>query len=177
MNACAIRCASAYTSGISSSSATRSPARTFCSSTRICDDIELTPRGMDLDARALFDALADQSPAEREDYYVRYEIPAALRAEVESLLLFDGESGQSLNACVAAAGDALWLNHAGDAALSGERYGSYRLLRLLGCGGMGAVYEAEQDNPRRIVARKVIRAGLTSPELLRRFQLESQTRG
>jgi eukaryotic-like serine/threonine-protein kinase len=34
--------------------------------------------------------------------------------------------------------------------------GRYRILRLVGEGGMGIVYEAEQDQPRRTVALKVI---------------------
>ncbi|MFP5229103.1 MAG: tetratricopeptide repeat protein [Acidobacteriota bacterium] len=55
--------------------------------------------------------------------------------------------------------------------------GRYRILRLLGEGGMGAVYEAEQDQPRRLVALKVIRAGWASPELIRRFEQESQALG
>jgi eukaryotic-like serine/threonine-protein kinase len=52
--------------------------------------------------------------------------------------------------------------------------GRYRVLRLLGAGGMGVVYEAEQEEPRRAVALKVIRSIWASPELLRRFQQESQ---
>ena len=55
--------------------------------------------------------------------------------------------------------------------------GRYRILRLLGEGGMGAVYEAEQDQPRRTVALKVIKPGHASPELLRRFEQESQALG
>ena len=39
---------------------------------------------------------------------------------------------------------------------------------------MGAVYEAEQDQPQRTVALKVIKPGLANPEVLRRFQQEAQ---
>jgi serine/threonine protein kinase len=52
--------------------------------------------------------------------------------------------------------------------------GRYRILRLVGEGGMGSVYEAEQEQPRRTVALKVIKPGLTGPELLWRFRQESQ---
>ena len=55
--------------------------------------------------------------------------------------------------------------------------GHYRIIRLLGEGGMGAVYEAEQDQPRRSVALKVIKAAWASPEMLRRFEQESQALG
>src|SRR5215831_1152755 len=55
--------------------------------------------------------------------------------------------------------------------------GRYRILRLIGEGGMGAVYEAEQDHLRRTVALKIIKPGLASPELLRRFEQESQALG
>jgi tetratricopeptide (TPR) repeat protein/predicted Ser/Thr protein kinase len=57
------------------------------------------------------------------------------------------------------------------------RVGRYRILRLLGEGGMGVVYEAEQDHPRRTVALKVIRPGLVSPRLLKRFAQETQILG
>ena len=55
--------------------------------------------------------------------------------------------------------------------------GRYRIVRLLGEGGMGAVYEAEQDQPRRNVALKVIKTAWASRELLRRFEQEFQTLG
>jgi len=55
--------------------------------------------------------------------------------------------------------------------------GSYRILRLVGEGGMGVVYEAEQAEPRRTVALKLIKPGLASPETLHRFRQESQALG
>ncbi len=55
--------------------------------------------------------------------------------------------------------------------------GRYRILRLLGEGGMGAVYEAEQDQPRRGVALKVIKSAWANRELVRRFEQESQALG
>lgn len=55
-----------------------------------------------------------------------------------------------------------------------EAIGRYRVVGLLGIGGMGAVYEAAQDEPRRRVALKVIRPGCVTPALLRRFRREAQ---
>ncbi|MBL9001941.1 MAG: serine/threonine protein kinase [Phycisphaerae bacterium] len=55
-----------------------------------------------------------------------------------------------------------------------ERIGHYKIHRLIGAGGMGAVYEAEQDQPRRTVALKVMRGALSSPQASRRFEYESE---
>jgi predicted Zn-dependent protease/predicted Ser/Thr protein kinase len=55
-----------------------------------------------------------------------------------------------------------------------ERIGSYRILGILGQGGMGRVYRAVQGNPPREVALKVIRPGTTTPEKLRRFEHEAK---
>src|SRR5207302_5220688 len=57
------------------------------------------------------------------------------------------------------------------------RVPGYRIVRLIGRGGMGAVYEAEQDNPRRPVALKMIRPGLASPDLVKRFAREAHVLG
>jgi WD40 repeat protein len=53
--------------------------------------------------------------------------------------------------------------------------GRYRVLRVIGQGGMGTVYRAEQLVPvQRTVALKVIRSGLDSQQLLARFENERQ---
>ena len=48
-----------------------------------------------------------------------------------------------------------------------DTIGAYRIVRRLGEGGMGVVFEAEQDSPRRRVALKLIRPGLLNRHLLR----------
>ncbi|MBK5189437.1 MAG: serine/threonine protein kinase, partial [Gemmatimonadaceae bacterium] len=56
------------------------------------------------------------------------------------------------------------------------RVGAYRIVRVLGEGGMGTVYLAEQDEPvRRQVAIKVLRAGGNTSEVVARFRSEQQT--
>ena len=60
---------------------------------------------------------------------------------------------------------------------AGTQVGAYRILGLLGEGGMGIVYRAEQQNPQRIVALKVIRLGVASTEHLRRFEQEAELLG
>lgn len=50
----------------------------------------------------------------------------------------------------------------------------YRILRVVGEGGMGVVYEGEQREPRRRVAIKVLRPALSLSALQRRFRQEAQ---
>ena len=56
-----------------------------------------------------------------------------------------------------------------------ERIGPFKILQVLGEGGMGIVYEAEQTSPvRRRVALKVIKAGMDTKEVVARFEAERQ---
>ena len=58
--------------------------------------------------------------------------------------------------------------------LLGADLGGITIVRLLGEGGMGRVYEARQANPARTVAVKVMRQGITSEKTLRRFEREAE---
>lgn len=55
----------------------------------------------------------------------------------------------------------------------GTRIGNFTITRPLGVGGMGMVYEAEQDSPRRLVALKLIKAEFLTPGVVRRFEHEA----
>ncbi|MCA8960073.1 MAG: protein kinase [Planctomycetes bacterium] len=58
--------------------------------------------------------------------------------------------------------------------LVGQTVADFRIDSVIGSGGMGTVYEAEQEYPRRHVALKVLRHGIASRTALRRFRYEAQ---
>ena len=61
------------------------------------------------------------------------------------------------------------------AAVASRSFGPYRFLRIIGEGGMGEVWLAEQTAPiRRQVALKVIKAGMDTVQVVARFEAERQ---
>ena len=117
-------------------------------------------------AKELFLA-ARELPARERDAYLDRESQgdAGLRADVASLLANDSESFLGAPPFPLASAEPPTV------------IGSFRILGLLGEGGMGTVYRAEQEEPRREVALKVVRPGLASPSTLRRFQNEVELLG
>ena len=69
------------------------------------------------------------------------------------------------------------VDRATSAVAPGLRISSYRILGVLGEGSMGVVYRAEQENPRRVVALKVLKAGAASTRTLARIEHEAQILG
>ena len=59
----------------------------------------------------------------------------------------------------------------------GATLGNYQIQSVIAEGGMGVVYRATQENPKREVALKLIRGGLVSEELLKRFSREAEVLG
>jgi eukaryotic-like serine/threonine-protein kinase len=127
-------------------------------------------------AEAIFLALADIDPSERGAVLdERCGGDAELRREVLLLLasldepdeeFLDPERVPSLDMAAV------------DGPLQpGTRLGTFLVLHALGSGGMGVVYAAQQDRPRRTVAIKVLRRGFRHPELLRRFEQEAELLG
>jgi serine/threonine protein kinase len=103
----------------------------------------------------------------------------ALRREVESLLAHPASADAFLAAPAAVLAAQLMSDPGTTAAptpsAAGPVIGPYHLLQLIGHGGMGEVWQAEQKQPvRRRVAVKLIKAGMDTREVVARFESERQ---
>ncbi|MEM7244105.1 MAG: protein kinase [Acidobacteriota bacterium] len=132
--------------------------------------------GPDLYQRAcdLLVELRHMSPAERERELTRWrDEDPELHAELSSLLEHGALGGDDDALRDLVREQAAELMTELEPSLP-DRIGRYRVLRSLGEGGTGHVYAAEQDDPRRTIALKVLRSGLASREAWRRFRNEAR---
>lgn len=134
----------------------------------------LTPLRL-AELQALFEDALEQPSAERTAF-LEQRVPhdTALRAEVVALLLAhqraEGVFQSPLtNAALAEAGGAM------DRRI-GSRVGAYRIVGLIGVGGMGAVYEAVRadDQFHKRAAVKFLHRSAAGPDAVRRFKAERQ---
>jgi serine/threonine protein kinase len=119
---------------------------------------------------ALFEAALSLDPAQRSAFLDRAcGDNGSLRQEVEDLLHADAAAGSFLRDPV------FDLPTADNGHDSQAPIGPYTLLELIGQGGMGEVWLAEQKHPvRRRVAIKLIKLGMDTREVMARFESERQ---
>jgi serine/threonine protein kinase/tetratricopeptide (TPR) repeat protein len=121
----------------------------------------------------IFHAAVELPEAERAAYLREAcKDDAELLAEVESLLASHKESDR-LPAADAFLAD-LPIDEELAVASAGQQVGAYRIVREIGQGGMGVVYEAEQEQLNRRVALKLIRLGMDTQQVVARFEAERQ---
>ncbi len=123
--------------------------------------------------RELFDAALEIPTAERHEFLTRScGDDSTIGEEVESLLAAldrGAETWESPHASLLAAAT-------DDRSTVGARIGAYEIVRLIGYGGMGAVFEGVRadDQFRKRVALKFLRRGLEGDLAIRRFRYERQ---
>jgi len=126
----------------------------------------------DLLSEMLAAALAQPSPEARERYLdTACGRDKELRDQLDSLLKAHDRAGDFLRPSASKLGG----NGANGAEGLGTMIGRYRLLQQIGEGGFGLVFMAEQQEPvRRMVALKILKAGMDSREVTARFEAERQ---
>jgi serine/threonine protein kinase len=118
--------------------------------------------------RNVFDAALEREPPTRVAFLEEAcHGDQELKKEVEGLLAAHDQTGDWLDASVPSPAVRR---------LEGRQVGPYEILRLLGEGGMGAVYLAVRADGafRKLVALKIVRPEAASAEVLRRFQQERE---
>jgi len=117
----------------------------------------------------LFDAALDLEGADRERYlHAHCAADPALFAEVRALLAVAAVNGEPTTALLGQ------VPAAPTKALIGREFGRFRLLELIGAGGMGVVFRAERtDGVKQAVAIKLLTGELASADLAR-FEREAQ---
>ncbi len=127
-----------------------------------------TRAGADRRVAEVFEAAAELDPGARAAFLdAACRSDPAVRREVESLLAWlDRTRTDGLLPPLLGAPD-------DDRRAAGERVGPYTLVRQIGEGGMGVVYEARREDVEKTVALKLVRHGrLAAPDDLRRFHQE-----
>ena len=121
--------------------------------------------------KEVFNQAVDLTLLERQDYVSEAcADDSEVRREVEKMLLFADDADDTLEKNVFEVFDG------GKSAKIPEAIGDYKIVREIGRGGMGAVYEAVRENKnfRQRVALKVIKRGMDTDAVVSRFRHEQK---
>src|SRR5450755_2635705 len=124
--------------------------------------------------KELFEAAVDLDPNQRTALLDKEcGGDEALRGEIESLLKSDEGSDGFIEQPAFEIPRDIFTE---EEPLAGRQFGAYQVIREIGRGGLGAVYLAARadDQYRKQVAIKVIRRGLDTDDIIRRFRTERQ---
>ena len=126
----------------------------------------------------LLEEACDLDASARQEFLsrLRDEVPT-LQAELAELLDDDRDDASTDGSIRSLIAKTAYQASGPTAIAPDVRVGGYRIIRLIAHGGMGSVYEAEQDRPRRRVALKTLQPGILSPESARRFAHEAEILG
>jgi len=128
------------------------------------------------DAKRVFEAALDMPESERIAFVdAACGGNVALLEEVRSLLAWHKGSTGFLETPASALAEA--QAEQSPVRLVGQAVGTWRVLDVVGSGGMGVVYRAERADAafRRHAALKVVRPGPDAPQIVQRFQVERET--
>ena len=136
-----------------------------------------------LAVRQLYDAALALAGPPREALIAEADVAEAVRCEVRSLLMFEpgrpdahGATQGFLSAPAAATAFLEGAAGPDGTARAGERLGAWQIVRRLGSGGMGDVFEAHRADGsfEGRAAVKLIKRGMDSEAVLQRFAQERQ---
>jgi non-specific serine/threonine protein kinase/serine/threonine-protein kinase len=125
---------------------------------------------------AIFHAALELEPVQRDAFLRgRCADDEILRRDVEALLAAHATAGSFIETPIATLDAGLFADETPDR-LIGQVVGHYEITRRIGTGGMGAVYLARRSDRQyeKQVAIKLIKRGMDSEAMLRRFRNERQ---
>lgn len=124
--------------------------------------------------KRLYGQAVELPDAEREPFIAAAEVDESIRAEIRSLLAHDPDQTDQQNAGFLSHPAALTVLGAPERI--GEQLGPWQIVRSLGSGGMGDVFEAHRADGsyQGRAAVKLLKPGMTSAAVLQRFAQERQ---